>query len=63
VRRDVLVRRGALQLAVLVVLWVATWFIPFAGERAYAALAAAACALPAVLTAQRLLPRRKPRPA
>jgi hypothetical protein len=62
VRRDVLVWRLGTMLAVLVGLWVLTWFIPFAGERAYAAMAAAATAFPAVLTAQRLLPRRAAKP-
>lgn len=62
-RRPVLITRAVALAGVLVALWVVTLLVPFAGERAYAALAAAATAFPAVLTAERLLPRRRRGPA
>jgi hypothetical protein len=58
-RLEAVVRRGLVQVGVLGVVLVLTAFIPFAGDRAFAALAAAATALPAVLTAERL---RRPHP-
>jgi hypothetical protein len=58
IRRSVLVNRAASLATVLVVLWIGTLLVPFAGERAFAAVAAAATTLPAVLTARRLVSRR-----
>ncbi len=57
-RLEAVVRRGLVQVAVLGVVLVLTAFIPLAGDRAFTVLAAACTALPAVLTAERLLPRR-----
>lgn len=57
-RRDVVVRRGLTQLGVLLVLFLLTAPFPFIGTRVFIAVAAAATAVPAILTAQGLLPRR-----
>ena len=57
-RPAVVVRRIALQLGLLGILVLAAALVPFAGDDAFAAVAAAVTALPAVLTAERLLPRR-----
>lgn len=57
-RPAVVVRRMVLQLGLLGVLVLTTALVPFAGDDAFAAVAAAVTALPAVLTAERLLPRR-----
>lgn len=53
-RTQVVVRRVLLQVTVLAALLVVAAFTPFVGDRAYAAVAAAATALPAVLAVQRL---------
>ena len=53
-RVQVVVRRVLLQVAVLAALLVVAAFTPFVGDRAFAAVASAATALPAVLTVQRL---------
>ncbi len=53
-RVQVVVRRLLLQVVVLAALLVAAALTPLAGDRAYAVVATAATALPAVLTAQRL---------
>ncbi len=52
-RVQVVLRRVLLQVVVLAVLLLA-FLIPFVGDNAFAAVAAAATALPAVLTAQRV---------
>lgn len=53
-RLEVVLRRALLQVAVLAVLLVAAALTPFAGDRAFALVATAATALPAVLAAQRV---------
>lgn len=57
-RPAVVVRRLVLQVGLLGVLVVGTALLPFANDRAFAAVAAAATTLPAVLSAERLLLRR-----
>ncbi len=53
-RPQVVVRRVLLQVAVLAGLLVVAAFTPFVGDSAFAAFAAAATTLPAVLAVQRL---------
>lgn len=60
-RVEAVVRRALVQIGALGAVLVLTAFVPFAGDRAFAALAAAVTALPAVLTAERLLPPTRPR--